>query len=66
MEVELRGKAHPNRLIIPRSALHHKHAYIVNQESRLEKLSLEIYFFQSNFVAVKNGLKKGEPIYFIL
>jgi len=62
VEVELRGKAHPNRLIIPRSALHQKHAYIVNQDSRLEKRLLEIDFFQSNFVAVKNGLKTGEQV----
>jgi RND family efflux transporter MFP subunit len=62
VEVELRGKPHSNRLIIPRSALHQKQVYIVNQESRLEKRSLEIDFFQSNFVVVKNGLKKGEQV----
>jgi len=62
VEVELRGKPHPNRLIIPRSALHHKHVYLVNQESRLEKRAIEIDFIQSNFVAVKTGLKKGEQV----
>jgi len=62
VEVELRGKPHPDRLIIPRSAIHNKQVYIVNQESRLEKRALDIDFFQSNFVAVKNGLKKGDAV----
>ncbi len=60
--VELRGKPRPSSLIIPRSALHDKQVYVVNQDSRLEKRALEIDFFQSNFVAIKNGLKKGEQV----
>jgi len=63
VEVELRGKAHRNRLIIPRSALHdNKYVYIVNQKSRLEKRIIKIDFIQSNFIAVKKGLKKGEQV----
>lgn len=60
--VELRGKPHSNRLIIPRSALHNKQVYVVNQDKRLEKRTLEIEFFQTNFVAIKNGLKQGEQV----
>ncbi len=62
VEVELRGKARPNRLIIPRSVLHDKQVYVVNQESRLEKRDLDIDFFQTNFIAIKKGLKKGEQV----
>ncbi len=62
VEVELRGKAHPARLIIPRSALHNKQVYVVNQESRLEKRAVEIDFFQSNLIAIKKGLTKGEQV----
>jgi multidrug efflux pump subunit AcrA (membrane-fusion protein) len=62
VEVELRGKPHSNRLIIPRSALHSKQVYIVNSESRLEKRSIEIDFWQGHFVAIKKGLQKGEQV----
>ncbi|OQY56790.1 MAG: hypothetical protein DRR08_05985 [Candidatus Parabeggiatoa sp. nov. 2] len=35
---------------------------MVNQENRLEKRTVETAFFQTNFVAIKNGLKKGEQV----
>ncbi len=62
VEVELRGRPRPASLIIPRAALHNKQVYMVNQENRLEKRTVETAFFQTNFVAIKNGLKKGEQV----
>ena len=62
VEVELRGKARQASLIIPRSALHQQQVYLVNQDNRLEKRPVEIVFFQTDFVVIKNGLKKGEQL----
>jgi membrane fusion protein, multidrug efflux system len=62
VEVELRGKAQPKRLVIPRSALYEQHVYLVNQENRLEKRPVEIDFFQTDFAVIKNGLAKGEQL----
>ncbi|HIE02417.1 MAG TPA: efflux RND transporter periplasmic adaptor subunit, partial [Thiotrichaceae bacterium] len=62
VEVELRGKARQASLIIPRSALHQQQVYLVNQDNRLEKRPVETDFFQTDFVVIKNGLKKGEQL----
>ena len=62
VEVELRGKPRPAGLIIPRAFVHNEHVFVVNQESRLEKRAVETDFFQTNFVAIKNGLNKGELV----
>jgi len=62
VEVELRGKARQASLIIPRSALHLQQVYLVNQDNRLEKRQVETDFFQTDFVVIKNGLKKGEQL----
>jgi multidrug efflux pump subunit AcrA (membrane-fusion protein) len=62
VEVEVRGKSLPGRLVIPRSALHVDRVYVVNADSRLEIRKVEIAFFQTNFAVLKSGLRVSERV----
>lgn len=61
-EVELRGKVRPGKIVIPRTALHGEHVYVVNATSRLERRKVEVAFRQSNFVCLETGLEEGETL----
>lgn len=62
VEVELRGKAVPGRIVIPRSALHDGMVYVVGAEMRLERRLVTVGARQSNFVTVDSGLAAGETV----
>ena len=47
-------------IVIPRSALHEGHVYVVNGEQRLERRKVDVAFAQSSFVCLRGGLRKGE------
>ena len=59
-EVELRGRPRKGLIVIPRSALHEGHVYVVNDEQRLERRKVDVAFAQSSFVCLEDGLRKGE------
>ncbi len=61
-EVELRGRAIANTLVIPRSALHEDHVYVVDSENRLKRKNVTLDFSQSNFYAIREGLTPGEQL----
>ncbi len=61
-EVEMRGAARPNRLIIPRSAIHGDLVYVVDAEHRLQMRRVEIEFSQEGFVSIREGLAAGETV----
>ncbi|MDM8537312.1 biotin/lipoyl-binding protein [Desulfobacterales bacterium HSG17] len=61
-EVEIRGRPVLKTFVIPRSALHNSHVYIVNSENRLERRKAEIDFSQADFHVIKHGFKSGEQI----
>jgi hypothetical protein len=61
-EVELRGMIRENRLIIPRSALHNGHVYLLDADQRLQRRAVEIDFAQSNFICLKSGLNEGDTL----
>jgi len=62
VEVELKGRARPGQIVIPRSSLHGSNVYIVNAEDRLEIRPVEVAFAQTDFSVIKDGLKAGETI----
>jgi membrane fusion protein, multidrug efflux system len=62
VEVELKGRPRPGQIVIPRSSLHGKNVYVVNDGNRLEIRPIETAFVQTNFAVVKSGLKAGEQI----
>ena len=61
-EVELRGKMRPQRVVIPRSALHDGRVYLLDGEKRLRRRPVKIDFAQMNFVCLQSGLEGGETL----
>ncbi len=55
-EVELRGKSLPNRIVIPRVALHEDVVYVVDGANRLERRYVTVLFAQSDFLCIGDGL----------
>lgn len=62
VEVELRGKARNQTIVIPRSAIHEGQVYVANDKNRLEKKRIEIDFQQRNLISVKSGIQANERI----
>jgi hypothetical protein len=62
VEVAFRGRSLPDQLVIPRSALHGDQVYLVDDDDRLEKRTVEITLVQPEFVAIEAGLGAGEQI----
>ncbi len=61
-EVELRGQPRAGQIVIPRTALHEGHVYLVNKESRLERRPVEVKFSQGGFSHISTGLVPGERL----
>lgn len=61
-EAELRGRVRKAQIVIPRSALHAEHVYVVDDDNRLRRRKVEIAFAQSSFLCVRDGLQKGERL----
>jgi len=62
VEVTLAGKPRPNRIVIPRSALHGHQIYIINAQQRLEIRRVKVELLQPDFVVVGSGLSEGEQV----
>jgi len=62
VEVHLTGNSRPNSLVVPRSALHNQHLYIVNTDNRLEIRKVDIDLFQAEFAIVSGEVSKGEQV----
>ena len=62
VEVEVAGRTQPERVVIPRSALHEDHVYLVKEEDRLERRPVAILYVQSGFAVVGAGLQGGERL----
>ncbi|TVS15778.1 MAG: HlyD family efflux transporter periplasmic adaptor subunit [Planctomycetaceae bacterium] len=59
-EVELRGGPRPGCIVIPRSALHEGHVFVLDSDRRLRRRQVEISFTQAGFACVEKGLGEGE------
>ena len=62
VEVELRGRALSDLVVIPRVALQGRRVYVVGADGRLSRREVEIQFHQTNFAAIRSGLAAGERI----
>jgi membrane fusion protein, multidrug efflux system len=60
VEVVLFGKAQPNSIVIPRSALHEGTVNIVDVDGRLVIRPVVVSFMQPEYAVIKSGLTKGE------
>ena len=61
-EVELRGTQRRKLAIVPRSAVHNEHVYVVDAKQRLQRRKVQVAFTQSGFVAIESGLEAKEII----
>lgn len=61
-EVELRGQPSPERVVIPRAALHEDHVYVVDVDNRLRRSAVDVLFAQSDFLCIESGLEAGDRV----
>lgn len=61
-ELTLRATARPESVVLPRSAVHDRTVFIVDQQNRLRKKQVTVDFAQSDFVVIKSGLSGGEKV----
>jgi len=62
VEVELRGKAVPDRFVIPRSSVHEEKIYICSPENRLVIKPVKVEFQVENLAVLSTGLEQGETL----
>ncbi len=64
VEVHLQGAPRENRLIVPRSALHNTHLYLVNKDSRLEIKKIKVELYQPEYAVISDVIedKKSSPL----
>ena len=62
VQVLLRGRVQPERLVVPRAAVRDGQLYLVDAEQRLRRRPVEVLFSQGPISVLKNGLSPGERI----
>ncbi len=62
VDVVLSGQPQESRLVIPLSALHGQHVFVVNQEHRLEQRKITIGSKGPDYVVISSGLQAGEQV----
>lgn len=60
-ETEIRGNPRPDRVVIPRSAFHEGHVYLVEAD-RLVRRPVEVAFALHDYLCLKEGLEEGELV----
>ena len=58
----LSGHHQPERLVLPRSALHAGKVYLVDAQNRLRIRPVEVLFNQGSLSVIKQGLEGGELV----
>jgi len=62
VQVTLAGQPRPGNLVVPRSALHANHLYVVDEQQRLDIREVEVGMLQPGFATIKAGLKPHEQV----
>ena len=61
-EVELIGAPIPDRIVIPRSAVHDGALYTLNPQNRLVRKNVTVDFAQGDFYAIAEGLQAEDRL----
>ena len=61
-KVTLRGESIGKRVVVPRTALHGKTVYVVDEDNRLAKREVELEFFQDDVAILASGLAVGQQV----
>ena len=62
VRVELLGRPRPDTIVIPRSALHGGHVYLMGSDKRLQKRRVSTDIDAASYYSVIEGLEAGETI----
>lgn len=62
VQVTLAGRPRPDSLVVPRSALHADHLYVVDEQQRLDIREVKIGMLQPGFATIEAGLKPAERV----
>lgn len=62
VEVELTSSPIAGQIVVPLSAVHSGHVYVVDADSRLDVRKVEISFTQGGYAVLKKGVKPEERI----
>lgn len=60
--VELRGRLQTDRIVIPQSALHDEHVFVLDGNSRLQRRTVEVDQIQLDCVVLQSGLQECETL----
>lgn len=60
--VELQGKPLPDKIVVPRAAVHDNRIYLCTEDNRLEIKPVEIDFFMEDLAILKTGPNPGSRI----
>ncbi len=60
--VAISGKPVRNQVVIPRSALHDGHVYVVDKDDRLRRTKVEVRFAQDDFYVITSGVTAGQRV----
>lgn len=61
-EVELRGDVIAEQIVIPLSALHDDHVFVLDADSRLQRRGVTVDQTQSDCVVLRSGLNAGDTL----
>lgn len=62
VEVELQGSPIADKLVLPRSALHNQHVYVVDEQNRLQRRTVKAATGGDNYLLIESGLNVGERV----
>ncbi len=62
VQVLLRGRVQPQRLVVPRAAVRDGQLYLVDEAQRLQRRAVEVLFNQGPLSVLKNGLAAGDRV----
>jgi multidrug efflux pump subunit AcrA (membrane-fusion protein) len=62
VEVEFMGKQRPDRLVIPRTAVHDERVYLVDDDNRLKIQPVKVGLIQPEFVEIQQGVAAGNRV----
>lgn len=62
VDVVIRGRPQPDRVVLPRSALRNGAVYLVDENQRLQTRPLQLLFNQGDLSVVADGLRAGDRL----
>jgi RND family efflux transporter MFP subunit len=62
VQVQLRGKPQPERIVVPRSAVRDGVVYVADAESRLRRQPVDLLFSQGEISIIATGINAGDRI----